>query len=319
MNENNEQLETASSSQEADAASFNKKGGFVKYLKGGIITTYIVAFVIMLVGSILGGLLVGKTLDKLGLLNDDHPVMVTACEYLSFIGIWIIMLIVILIGRKTEYIRKILPQVTRRSVIMFIAGLFIVGGLNFICIIAAILHKDIFLYFNSFDIIPLIFLLISVCIQSSAEELICRGFIYRRIEACYKHPAVAIIGNSLFFALLHLGNDGVTALSLLNIMLAGLLFGLALYYTGSIAFAFAGHTGWNFCQSIIFGLPNSGAVFPYSLMKLESSNARDSFFYNSGFGIEGTVFSVIVLGIACTVIIILGQMNRQKAKNDNNT
>ena len=74
-----------------------------------------------------------------------------------------------------------------------------------------------------------------------------------------------------------------------------------------MAYAFAGHTGWNFCQSIIFGLPNSGSVFPYSIMKLEASNARDSFFYNCSFGVEGTVFSVIVLVLACVVLFALGQ------------
>ena len=95
--------------------------------------------------------------------------------------------------------------------------------------------------------------------------------------------------------------------TILNVFLAGLLFSLIVYYTGSIAFAFAGHAGWNFCQSIIFGLPNSGAVFPYSFFKLDSSNARDSVFYNCGFGIEGTVFAVIMLCVACAVIIILGK------------
>lgn len=59
---------------------------------------------------------------------------------------------------------------------------------------------------------------------------------------------------------------------------------------------------------IIFGLSNSGQVFPYSIFKLDASNARDSFFYNVGFGVEGTAFALIILAAACVVIIVPGQL-----------
>jgi hypothetical protein len=57
----------------------------------------------------------------------------------------------------------------------------------------------------------------------------------------------------------------------------------------------AAHTAWNFTQNIIFGLPNSGSVVPYSIFMLDASTARDSLFYNVGFGVEGTVFADILL------------------------
>jgi membrane protease YdiL (CAAX protease family) len=211
------------------------------------------------------------------------------------------------VKKETPFLEKIIGKINVKAVIGWILGLVLIGGMNFVCILFAKNNGDIYLSLFGVEILPLIFLFISVFIQSGAEELICRGFIYRRIEKTY-NPIVATIFNSLLFALIHAANPGVTMLSLLNVFLCGVMFSLVIYYTDSMAFAMAGHAGWNFCQSIIFGLPNSGQVFPYSIFKLDASTARDSFFYNVGFGVEGTALAVIMLAVACVVIIILGQM-----------
>lgn len=296
------------SSEEKQSGDNKEKTGIKKYILGGIVSTYLLALILIYGGMILGNIIVYLPLYKAGLYTDDHPIIVTAVSYLAFIGIWIITLAFIAIRKKKkEYVRKILPKIVKRSFIMFLIGFFCVGGLNAICIVAALISGDISEYFYAFDIIPLLFLLISVYIQSSAEELVCRGFMYRRIEACYKHPAVAIIGNAMFFAIMHLGNDGVTAIAVLNILFSGILFSLLVYYTGSMSIAFAAHAGWNYCQSIVFGLPNSGNVFPYSLLKLETATARDSFFYNCNFGVESTWFALIVLVAASVAVFVLGQ------------
>ena len=129
----------------------------------------------------------------------------------------------------------------------------------------------------------------------------------------YKNPVVAIVGNSLLFALLHLANHGVTILSVLNIFLVGILFSLMVYYMDSLWCAFAVHTAWNFTQNILFGLPNSGINVPYSVFKLNAGTARDSFAYNVGFGIEGTVFADIVLLAACVLLYLWGRKHGKKS------
>ncbi len=281
---------------------------FVKKLKGGVITSWFIGYMLMVLGSLLGSVVVQAPLKLLGLLTDDHPVIVTAVTYLAFIGIWVAVLVFIRAFKKeTPFLEKIIGKINVKAVIGWILGLVLIGGMNFVCILFAKNNGDIYLSLFGVEILPLIFLFISVFIQSGAEELICRGFIYRRIEKTY-NPIVATIFNSLLFALIHAANPGVTMLSLLNVFLCGVMFSLVIYYTDSMAFAMAGHAGWNFCQSIIFGLPNSGQVFPYSIFKLDASTARDSFFYNVGFGVEGTALAVIMLAVACVVIIILGQM-----------
>lgn len=282
--------------------------GFLKYFLHGVVSTYFIGIIMMYVGSMFGALFVQIPMNFAGLLTDEHPVAVTAASYLSFIGVWgFVIGYTLLFKSDSPYLHKIMGKCTRTSVTGWILGCVILAAMNLTCILCAKANGDIYLSFSSFDLIPLMFLFVTVFIQSGAEEILCRGFMYRRLEKTY-NPVVATIFNSLFFTLLHVGNPGVTALSLLNVFLSGVLFSLIIYYTDSMAFAMAGHAGWNFTQSIVFGLPNSGQVFPYSILKLDAANARDSFFYNTGFGVEGTALAVVILAVACVVIIVLGQM-----------
>ena len=237
----------------------------------------------------------------------------TITMYLVFTGIWILAVLYMRFTKKT---RPILTSIGYRAsgnncrnlLIGTAAGF----GLNGICILAAWLHKDISLYFDTFQPITLALIFIAVFVQSSAEELICRGFLYQRLRKSYQKPATAITGNSLFFAILHLINNGVTALSVLNIFVVGVLFSFIVYYMDSIWCAMAMHAAWNFTQNIIFGLPNSGVVVPYSTFRLEASTANDSFAYNVGFGIEGTLLADAVLILACICIYLWGQKHKKE-------
>lgn len=166
--------------------------------------------------------------------------------------------------------------------------------------------------FYSFQPLYFILLFAAVFIQSSAEEWICRGFLYQRLIRSYKSPAAASVGNAFLFTALHLMNDGVTVLSVLNIFLTGIMFSLIIYYVNSIWCAMAVHTAWNFTQNILFGLPNSGLVVPWSIFRLDVSTAKNSFAYNVGFGIEGTIFADIVLVLACAGIYLWGRKNGKK-------
>ena len=111
----------------------------------------------------------------------------------------------------------------------------------------------------------------------------------------------------MLFAILHLGNEGVTALSVLNIFVVGILFAFMVYYMDSLWCAMAMHAAWNFTQNILFGLPNSGLVSPYSVFRLDAAAAKSSFAYNVGFGIEGTLFADAVLILACVCMYLWGR------------
>lgn len=263
---------------------------------------YFLTLMLILSGQFLG-MLIGLIPFMAG-----SDIGITITMYLSFIGIWILG---ILYMRFTKKNRPILDSIGSKAsgnncknlLIGTAAGF----GLNGICILAAWLHKDISLYYDTFQPVPLVLIFIAVSVQSSAEELVCRGFLYQRLRMSYRKPAAAIIGNSLFFAILHLLNDGVTVLSVLNIFVVGVLFSLMVFYMDSIWCAMAMHTTWNFTQNIIFGLPNSGILSPYSVFRLDASTANDSFAYNVGFGIEGTLFADAILILACICIYLWGK------------
>lgn len=280
-------------------------------LGDNILILYIKAFLLILLGQMIGSFLISFCIGILSFVIpgiQDSGLVQTGGMYVIFIGIWMLALLCIGLSKNARpVLRMLLTKPKGNTPLMLLLGIVIGFGLNAFCILIAWLNKDIVLYFDSFRLLPLVIVFVAVFIQSSAEELICRGYLYQKLRKGYKSPIVAIVGNSLFFAVLHLGNEGVTVLSIINIFLTGILCSLIVYYMDSLWCAFAVHTAWNFTQNILFGLPNSGMVVPFSVFKLDASTATDSFAYNVGFGIEGTIVADVVLLLGCVVLFFWGR------------
>lgn len=275
--------------------------------------------IMLLIGQILGMFIMGFISGILNIFISDidtSDIWETAVNYGSFIGIWLVTLLFLKLNRKK---RPILQAVGTKpdgnNIFKFLFGILIGFALNGVCILVAWLHGDIVIHFESFRPLSFVFIFAMVLIQSSAEELMCRGFLYQILIQRFKSPVFAILGNSLLFASLHLGNNGITVLSFIDICLSGILFSLMVYYMDSLWCAFAGHTAWNFTQAIIFGLPNSGNPAVYSVFKIDLDNSKNSFAYNVIFGIEGTVLSVIVLALACVAFYLWGRKYGKKPYN----
>ena len=252
------------------------------------------------------GQVVGFVIWRLLPLPAGSPVVETGFLYYVDVGVWLVFVAYMMFTQKNRPILSWLgsrAEGNRPS--MFALGLLIGFVLNGFCALVALLHGDIRLRFDGVDLLPTLILFVGVLIQSSAEELACRVFMYQRLRGAYARPAVALVGNPALFAVLHLMNRGVTALSVLNIFLVGLLFSMCVYYFNSFWMVAAIHTSWNFTQNILLGLPNSGNVAPFSIFKLEG--AVDSLAYNVGFGIEGTALACVVLVAACVCAYVIGQ------------
>lgn len=280
-------------------------------LTDNLFILYILAVLLIILGQFPGMLLYLLPF----MVSTD--VAVTVTMYLSFIGIWILTLLYLLFTKKNRPILKSIGRSAAGNNLKNLLLGFVLGFiLNGVCILAAWLHKDISLHYDSFRPAAFALIFIAVFVQSSAEELVCRGFLYQRLRQSYGHPAVAIIGNSLLFAILHLTNEGVTVLSVLNIFIVGVLFSFMVYYMDSIWCAMSMHAMWNFTQNIIFGLPNSGIVSPYSVFRLDASTAKDSFAYNVGFGIEGTLLADILLILVCICFYLWGRNDKKLCKSN---
>lgn len=231
----------------------------------------------------------------------------TVTGYLSTIVPFIGVLVYTLITKRNRFIfRSFLPSAAGNHLSALLWGLLVGFVMNFGCIVWALLAGNIKLFFNfTLDQIPFyLFALICVFIQSSSEEMWCRGFMYERINVHY--PLwVAVLVNGLFFAALHLMNPGVGVLPIADIAICGLSFSIAKWYTGSIWFPMGIHTAWNFTQNYLFGLPNSGIVSEASVFGLDAASAHDSWIYDVAFGVEGAfpaVLADLVLGVVCLLL-----------------
>ena len=96
-------------------------------------------------------------------------------------------------------------------------------------------------------------------------------------------------------------------MAIVDLTVSGLLFSAAVYYFDSLWMAMAAHAGWNFTQSILAGLPNSGMVVPYSVFKLDAATARDCFFYNVAFGVEGTIPAIAIQVVVLVALVMIGR------------
>ncbi len=248
-----------------------------------------------------------------GFVSKSESVLEFLFMYVAFLGSWIIVVPLCAIFKSNRpMLRQLAPNKNGNNLKGIMAGLLLGFGANGVCILFSALMGDIHLSFNEFNPALFFVFLLFVAVQSGAEEMLMRVYFYQKLRRRYKKPVVAIVGNTLLFAAMHLFNDGVTALSVLNIITVGVLFSLLIYYYDSPWAAIMMHTAWNFTQNIVFGLPNSGVVSEYSLFKLDAASAENGFFYNVGFGVEGSVGALLVLALIIAVIVFVNRGNPEK-------
>ena len=240
----------------------------------------------------------------------------TAIMYFAFFGVWIAFFLNALLRKNRPLFKAYGTGLSGNRIPELLIGLLLGFGMNGLLILFAMLHGDVHLYFDRFEIVPFFILLLAVFIQSAAEEIMCRGFIYQRVLRTYRGKfLLAVLVNGIFFGLIHMTNDGATPIAIIDIIICGIQYSAMVYYFDSLWMAMGAHAGWNFTQSILAGLPNSGNVFPYSIFRLDAATASNSFFYDVGFGVEGTIPAVI-MEIAVTVAIVLIGRKMKKEHTD---
>lgn len=234
-------------------------------------------------------------------------------QYFEFCGIWIAILLIVVIFKPNRVMLKSFGHNRKGNNIKgYLIGLLLGFGTNAICVLISLLMGDIKLSFFGFDPIPLLLFLFVVTVQSGAEELVDRFYLYLKLRRRYRSPLVAILGNSVIFTLLHALNPGFSVLAALQIFCVAVVFSELMYYYDGLWIAIAFHTAWNYTQNIIFGLPNSGIVSAYSIFNLEAASARSGLFYNVNFGVEGSVGASLVLILTGVAIWLLNRGRKER-------
>ena len=302
MENNEEMIEQGSMGQNIEQETVLKPQRTIpQIIFGSAVWTCILAYLLIFIGQLLGEFVLLAS----GAYKTDFGT--TAGLYFLFGGIWLVLFLNALIKKNRPLFKAYGIGCKGNNALNLLIGYLIGIGMNGLAILLAWMHGDIKMYFDRFELIPFLILFAAVFVQSAAEELVCRGFIYQRVLRTYRNKYwLTVIINSVFFGLIHLGNDGVTVMAIVDLIVTGLLFSAMVYYFDSLWMAMAVHAGWNFTQSILAGLPNSGNVVPYSVFKLDAATARDSFFYNVAFGVEGTIPAIAIQLVVLAAIVAIG-------------
>ncbi|WP_330405612.1 MULTISPECIES: CPBP family intramembrane glutamic endopeptidase [Romboutsia] len=146
-------------------------------------------------------------------------------------------------------------------------------------------------------------MLIGWIVQSSAEEIVTRGWLMNVLSAKY-NVWVGLIVSSTYFGFMHLLNPNVSYIAVINLVLTGFLFGLYVLKTNNLWGACGIHCSWNFFMGNIFGFEVSGTntsvgtLFDLNLVGNPSLSGGQ-------FGPEGGICETIVIIVAIIVIIYL--------------
>jgi len=105
---------------------------------------------------------------------------------------------------------------------------------------------------------------------------------------------------SLLFGRVHLGNQGENWVGVLGVVLIGLIFALSLRRTGSLWFAVGLHASFDFGETFLYSVPNSGNVFAGHLSDASLHGAR--WLTGGTVGPEGSVFSFLTMAILALVV-----------------
>jgi len=131
-----------------------------------------------------------------------------------------------------------------------------------------------------------------------AEEFMLRGYSQFTLTTGIGFwPAAGLL--SLAFAALHLTNPGETVVGISSVVAIGLFFAFTLYRTGTLWFAIGMHAAWNWGQTFLYGVPNSGMVARGHLLNPVIQGPR----WYSG-GTAGPEGSVLVFPLIALMFVI---------------
>lgn len=127
------------------------------------------------------------------------------------------------------------------------------------------------------------------------EEILFRGFMMSALQTTRNKWAVIMVP-SMILCILHVNDTGVSALSMINLFLFGLLYAYQFLKTGRLWMSIGYHIMWNFCQASVFGFMVGGGQAA-SLVRM-GGEAQGNLLNGGIYGPVG--------GLVVTVVLLLG-------------
>jgi membrane protease YdiL (CAAX protease family) len=226
-------------------------------------------------------------------------------EYISVIGnnvafIGIIILTYLLMAKHGEKI-SLINKINRVVVKQYSMGVFI-SIMMFVILVLILLVTRTIQFGNVVFLRPMgmIFVVASFMLQAYAEECLFRKYLQQKIEK-ERGIIVAIFYTNIMFACLHLLNSGITMLAIVNIFMLGTAFSILTYKTGTIIMVSGIHMGWNFCNEMVLGLPNSGLTCKDAMFSCKV--IQENIWFHSIHGAEGGI-GVSIIAIYMIVLFM---------------
>jgi uncharacterized protein len=127
------------------------------------------------------------------------------------------------------------------------------------------------------------------------EEFLLRGYLQFTLTRLVGFwPAAVLL--SCTFGLIHMQNAGEQWSGLLAAAAIGFFLCLTLRRTGTLWFAVGFHAAWDWGETFLYSVPNSGAMFPGHLLKSSLHGPR--WLTGATVGPEGSVLCFVVIGLA---------------------
>lgn len=143
--------------------------------------------------------------------------------------------------------------------------------------------------------------LLLFAVQSSAEEIVCRGYLLQTVMEVWK-PWVSVTVISVFFGALHLLNPGASVMGFLQNVLIGVVFSLAYLKTRALWFPIGMHSAWNFTLGTVVSLPVSG-IETFRLLNVEAVGSP--LMTGGKYGLEASLLTLLGTMAGCVVGIAL--------------
>ena len=249
------------------------------------ILLFVVYLLISVLVSVIIGLYANERIEKAKVAgNEPVYLWLSVASVLSIIVVYIFRRY---IDRKSfASIGLRFAQFFPGGIIGFLGGVFLVcsGGMV-IYLMGGLQWTDVLLSNDIFLSVGLMLLF------AFSEELVFRGYILRNLMKSF-NEWLSLATSAFLFALVHLMNPGIPVVGIINIVLGGLVLGLAFMYSLNLWMPVLFHFSWNFFQGPVLGFPVSGLSFKTIL----SSNLFGSDLISGGsFGFEGSVICTAFL------------------------
>jgi membrane protease YdiL (CAAX protease family) len=114
-------------------------------------------------------------------------------------------------------------------------------------------------------------------------------------------PAAIVL--SVLFGAVHGGNSGETRVGLMAVVAVALFFCFTIRRTGDLWFAVGFHMAWDWGESYLYGVADSGQAFPGKLMN--SSSQGPAWLSGGSVGPEGSYLVFVVIALMALVVHFL--------------